>query len=85
MRRTVKKPYGKPSIPRATIKEAVRAVWARALEKEPLERAIEREHYITVAATFRNEKDSRFLVPLWLRYDESFWEEVKGRKKEEKP
>jgi len=65
---------------RVSLKTAIRAVWARALEKEPLERAIERDHYIRVAATFRNEKDSRFLVPRWLRKDRSFWEEVRRRK-----
>ena len=65
----------------ASLKKATGAVWARTLEKEPLERAIERERYVRVAALIRYRKDSEFLVPRRLREDKTFWEEVRRRKK----
>lgn len=61
--------------------KAIRAIWARELKKEPLERAIERERYVRIAALIRYKKDSEFFVPRRLRKDKSFWDEVKRRKK----
>jgi len=51
---------------RVSLKTAIRAIWARALEKEPLETAIERKCHERTAAMIRNEELRSLFVPKWM-------------------